>query len=209
MKKDTDSWTEINIITTNIHTLQNGILPRSLYLLCFLLKGSSRPQRGCLIIVSVASSISPVMGRSLTLWNTLGRRGEHKPDKYKNHKEKYKEDRWTGLRTQTGKHKDLVCVGVLVGMTWPSFQHLGGIVKSHFTWGLPWSPLGKTDPEGQLGHSGSHTSLNRPVTWRKLINSSRSWDLFDKYTTHTTAWPILLLGTEWQWWKEYYILLLK
>lgn len=45
--------------------------PFTLYLWCFLLKPSSMPQRGALITLMVASSNSPVGGRSFALWKTL------------------------------------------------------------------------------------------------------------------------------------------
>lgn len=45
--------------------------PITLYLCCFLLKGSSRPQRGLLMASRVASSSSPLGNRSFTRWKDL------------------------------------------------------------------------------------------------------------------------------------------
>lgn len=50
--------------------------PITLYLWCFLLKGSSIPHLGCLIISRVASFNSPVGGRSFTPWKTLETRND-------------------------------------------------------------------------------------------------------------------------------------
>lgn len=57
--------------TTNELLANSFDSPIILYLLNFLLKGSSMPQRGCLITSRVASSNSPVGGRSFTLWKAL------------------------------------------------------------------------------------------------------------------------------------------
>lgn len=68
VKSTVYTYDKTKVRTYDIHSSHS---PITLNLWYFLLNESSMPQRGCLITFRVASSISPVGGRSVTLWNTL------------------------------------------------------------------------------------------------------------------------------------------
>lgn len=126
--------------------------PITLYLWNFLLKGSSKPQRGWFITSSVASSNSPVGGRSFTLWKTL--MNTRKSNICKVMKKKT-------FPTSCVESIALTDPDLTADVTGSVFSVEIAII--YFTWGLQWPPLGNEGPVYRWAHSGSRTASNKPV----------------------------------------------